>query len=423
MKVLLLAAGRSRRVKPIADKNFVKFFGKTLIEHQLDQLQKSGLKDILIVGGAHNINRLQEIAKKYKAKVFEQKNLDEGMAGAVSTIEKAVRNDDLFIVSSNDFVDVAAYKMMKKSAAGKGDSFLLAYETSNYFPGGYLKMKGQQVIGIVEKPGEGEEPSKWVNIVLHLHKNPGDLFAALKSVSNKNDDKYELALDQLMQKRDVRAVQYNGFWQPIKYPWHILDFMAHDFKSVKRKIHKSAKIAKTAVINGAVIIEEGVKIFDHAVIQGPAYIGKKTIIGNNALVRESMIGDNCVVGYNTEVARSFVGDDCWFHSNYIGDSVIGNDVSFGGGALCANLRLDEKNIGDSGRNKLGPILGDHIRIGVNTSLMPGVRIGSNTMITSGLIIAQDIDEGKFVSGKTELVITENRTKTDAASREKMKGKL
>lgn len=424
MKVLLLAAGRSRRVKPIEDKNFLKFFGMTLIEHQLSRLQKAGFKDVLVVAGAHNIEQLKKMAKPFGAKVFEQKNLEEGMADAVLSVEKAVGDDDLFIVSSNDVVEVEAYEAMKKALKSKADSYLLAYKVKEYFPGGYLKLDGKRITGIVEKPEPGKEPSDFINLVLHIHRKPKDLFAALKKVSSSRDDRYELALDKLMKERTFEAVPYAGYWQPIKFPWHILDLMKHGFSELKRSIHKSAQIAKTAVINGSVVIEEGVKIFDHAVIQGPAYIGKKSVIANNALVRESIIGDRCVMGFSTEVARSFIGDDCWFHSNYVGDTVMGDDCSFGAGAVCANLRLDEKNIGDSGRNKLGPILGSHIRVGVQTSLMPGIRVGSNTLITSGLTIAQDIEEGKFVSGgKIELDIKDNRAKLDSGKREQMKKKL
>lgn len=424
MKVLLLAAGRSRRVKPIEDKNFLKFFGKTLIEHQLTRLQKAGFKDVLVVAGAHNIEQLKKIVKPFGAKVFEQKNLEEGMADAVLSVEKAVGDDDLFIVSSNDVVEVEAYEAMKKALKTKADSYLLAYKVKEYFPGGYLKLDAKRITGIVEKPEPGKEPSDLINLVLHIHRKPKDLFAALKKVSSNRDDRYEVALDTLMKERTFEAVPYAGYWQPIKFPWHILDLMKHGFGGLKRSIHKSAQIAKTAVINGPVVIEEGVKVFDHAVIQGPAYIGKNSVVANNALVRESILGDRCVVGFSTEVARSFVGDDCWFHSNYVGDTVMGDDCSFGAGAVCANLRLDEKNIGDSGRNKLGPILGSHIRVGVQTSLMPGIRVGSNTLITSGLTLAQDIEEGKFVSGgKIELDIKENRAKLDSGKREQMKKKL
>ncbi len=424
MKVLLLAAGRSRRVKPIEDKNFLKFAGRTLLEHQLDTLKRVGLTDLVIVGGAHNLERLRELSKPYGAQVVEQKNLDEGMAGAVLTMEAIVKpGESLMVVSSNDVLAQSAFEAMQKAQASSADAYLLAYEVKDYFPGGYLKVEGSRITEIVEKPGAGNEPSNLVNIVVHAFKKPETLFAALKKVGSERDDHYEVALQSLMEEQVFEAVPYSGFWQPIKFPWHILDLMQFSFKVMGSRIDPSAKIAKTAVIKGDVVIEAGVKVFDHATIQGPAYIGKNSVVANNALVRESMIGDNCVIGYSTEVARSFMGEDCWFHSNYVGDTVMGDNVSFGAGAICANLRLDEKSIGESGRSKLGPILGSHIRVGVKTSLMPGVRIGSNTLITSGLVIAQDIEEGKFVSGKTELTIKNNRASLDAASREEMKKKL
>lgn len=424
MKVLLLAAGRSRRVKPIEDKNFLKFAGRTLLEHQLDTLKRVGLTDLVIVGGAHNLERLQELSKPYGAQVVEQKNLDEGMAGAVLTMESILKpGEALMVVSSNDVLAQSAFESMMKAQDSSADAYLLAYEVKEYFPGGYLKVENNRITSIVEKPGAGNEPSNLVNIVVHAFNKPETLFAALKKVGSERDDHYEVALQSLMEEQIFEAVPYSSFWQPIKFPWHILDLMQFSFKVMGSRIHESANIAKTAVIKGPVVIEEGVKVFDHAVIQGPAYIGKNSIVANNALVRESMIGERCVIGYSTEVARSFMGDDCWFHSNYVGDTVMGNNVSFGAGAICANLRLDEKTIGESGRTKLGPILGSNIRIGVKTSLMPGVRIGSNTMITSGLVIAQDIEEGKFVSGKTELTIKDNRASLDSASREEMKKKL
>jgi bifunctional UDP-N-acetylglucosamine pyrophosphorylase/glucosamine-1-phosphate N-acetyltransferase len=424
MKVLLLAAGRSRRVKPIEDKNFLKFAGATLLEHQLGTLKRVGLTDVFIVGGAHNLDRLRELSEPFGATVLEQKNLDEGMAGAVLTMEKRLKKGEtLLVVSSNDVLAQSAFEAMQKAQDSDADAYLLAYEVSDYFPGGYLKVKGKRITDIVEKPGASKEPSKLVNIVVHAFKQPETLFAALKKVGSKRDDHYEVALQTLMADQTFEAVPYSGFWQPIKFPWHILDLMQFSFKMMGSQIDPSAEIAATALIKGPVRIEAGVKIFDHATVVGPAFIGKDSIVANNALVRESMLGERCVVGYSTEVARSFIGDDCWFHSNYIGDTVMGDDVSFGAGAICANLRLDEKEIAESGRNKLGPILGSHIRVGVQTSLMPGVRIGSNTMISSGLTIAQDIEEGKFVSGKTELTIKENRSTLDPKDRATMKRHL
>lgn len=415
MKTLILAAGQSKRVKPIQDKNFIKFCGITLIEHQIQALKKAGFNELIIVGGAHNLEALKTVAEKHKAQLTEQKDLSGGMAAAILSAEEFVKDEALFIVNSGDTLDDSAYEAIQKAQSSEADAYLMAYQVEEYFPGGYLTLEGDRINGIVEKPGEGNEPSNLVNLVLHLHKHPKKLFEALKAAQSSKDDVYEVALDKLMQELHFEAVPYSGYWQAVKYPWHVLDLMQHFLNAIgqdgdgEQHIHESVQIAKTAVINGPVILEEGVRIFDHATIQGPAYIGKNTIIANNALVRGSMIGDRCVVGYSTEVARSHIGDNSWFHSNYIGDSILGSNVSLGAGAVCANLRLDEKNIGDAKRNKLGAIIGDNVRIGVNTSIMPGVRIGSNSMIGSGLVLAQDIEDGRFVVAKTELIIKENKS--------------
>lgn len=428
MKVLLLAAGRSKRAKPIEDKNFLKFAGRELIRHQLDMLKNAQLGQIIIAAGEHNIDRISKIANEYSAQVVKQDNLDEGMAGAVLASADLIKDEPLMVMSSNDVLAQSALDAMKTASDSNADAYLLAYEVDKYFPGGYLKIEGDRITNIVEKPGEGNEPSKYVNVVLHMFKDPSKLVAALQENGSEKDDRYEVALDKLMKELNFQSVHYNGYWQPIKYPWHVLDLMEFSFKMMgKKRIDPSAEIADSAVIKGDVVIEAGVKVFDNAVISGPAYIGKNSIVANNALVRQSMIGENCVVGFSTEVARSFIGDDCWFHSNYVGDTVMGNNCSFGAGAICANLRLDEKEIKSASvqtdRNKLGPILGDDIRVGVQTSLMPGVRIGSNTMITSGLVIAQDIDPNKFVTGKYELEIKENTAALNSASRNEMLTKL
>ena len=85
MKVLLLAAGRSKRMKPIEDKNFLNFLGKPLIQWQLELLHRNGFDDVLVIGGAHNMDRIEKIGKGLDMNVQtgEQENLDLGMAAAI----------------------------------------------------------------------------------------------------------------------------------------------------------------------------------------------------------------------------------------------------------------------------------------------------------------------------------------------------
>ncbi|MFV1917244.1 MAG: hypothetical protein ACC618_02070, partial [Patescibacteria group bacterium] len=120
----------------------------------------------------------------------------------------------------------------------------------------------------------------------------------------------------------------SGYKTPpdINYPWEFLNLLDDALLKIKRKRAKDVKISKLSVVEGPVILESGVRIFEGAKVRGPVYIGKNTIIGNGALVRESIIGQDCVIGYCTEIARSLIGSPSWFHTNYIGDSVFDGNI-------------------------------------------------------------------------------------------------
>lgn len=439
MKVVVLAAGRSKRLKPIEDKNFLQFLGKPLLEHQLEQLLKIGLKDIVVVAGAHNMKNTQQLAKKMGGifKVVEQKDLNDGMAGAVLAAEKLVKNGSMLIVSANDVVDGAIYQeLLPALKQSDVDGFIVGKKMKDYFPGGYLKTNRKGLIeAIVEKPRPGTEPSKFVNLVIHYYQDSKKLYDALHQVKSKKDDRYEVALDHLIKAGlRLKMLPYNGNWLPIKYPWHILnvmDFFLERACDPKKLKAMNIEIADTAVIKGQVFLEEGVKIFDNAIVIGPAYIGKNTVIAMNAMVRASHIGAHCVIGSSSEITRSYVGDKVWTHTNYIGDSIIGDNCAFGAGTVTGNLRLDERTIKvtikdeklDSQRIKLGLITGENVRCGINTSFMPGVKIGNNCFIGAGIVIAEDIEDNMFVYGKTTLTKKKNSSVPNANGREALKKKL
>jgi len=140
-----------------------------------------------------------------------------------------------------------------------------------------------------------------------------------------------------------------------------------------------------------VFIGEGTKIHPMADIAGPAIIGKNCVINHAAFLREGcIIGDNAHIGHAVEVKHSIILDNTMLaHLNYIGDSIIGNNVNISGGAILANLRLDKKNISiktqdsreiDTGLQKFGAVVGDNTIIGVNSVINPGTLLGKNTVV-------------------------------------------
>ena len=418
MNTFLLLAGRSTRFWPLAEKTLFPICGKTLLEHQIERLRAGGCESIVLVGGAHNLEEAKLIAPELPT--VEQEDLELGMRGAVLSILKQYGSDPLMIVSGNDVVEPQAYQ---KLLTASGDGAILSYTVDQYFPGGYLSVQGDTVTGIVEKPGEGNEPSNLVNIVAHVHRDPAALLKALQDIDTSTDDGYEQALAKLFTTHAYAAVPYDGVWQAVKYPWHMLDLNALLLSEIsEQQIDPSADVHASADIVGPVIIEAGAKVMHNAVVSGPAYIGKNTVVANNALVRNSSVGDDCVIGFNTEVKGSVLHSHVWTHMNYIGDSVIGANVSFGGGAITGNFRLDSKE-GESvikgervttGHTKFGCIVGNDCRIGVHVSTNPGVKIGAGCFVVTPTFVTEDIPDRKFVDTKEGVVrVRDNRTELDS----------
>lgn len=435
MKVLFLAGGISRRMWPLSwDKNLVEFLGKPAIFYSLETVKKAGIKEVVIVGNEANVNDLKNVGIKLglKTEVIPQARNLKGQGGAILSARKYL-SGEVLICNANDFFEVRLYEdILRKTKNSKLDVLLVGYKVKNYFPGGYLNVQNGQVLEIVEKPDPKKVPSDMVRIVADYFTRGEELVKSLKAIKTDSDVWYEEAIDKIIKDgRKVAYLPYQGSWKFLKYPWHILDIMEYFLTKAKRKISKSAKISPKAIIDGEVVIDDGVRVFEGAIIRGPAYIAKRAIIGNYAMVRESSVGEESVVGFASEVTRSFVGKDCWFHTNYIGDSIISDNVSFGSGAITANLRLDEDKIYSkvdeskisTQRNKLGAIVGPNVRIGINAMIMPGVKIGPGSFVGSSVVLSEDLEDNKFCVARQEHKIIDNKKAIETKDREEFRKKL
>ena len=101
------------------------------------------------------------------------------------------------------------------------------------------------------------------------------------------------------------------------------------------------------------------------------------------------------------------------HLNYVGDSILGADVNLGAGTILSNFRHDGGRIHipcsgeklDTGRRKLGAILGDGVLTGCNSVLHPGVVVGRGTQIYPGVQLRPGVyPERSIVKLKQDLEI-------------------
>jgi NDP-sugar pyrophosphorylase family protein len=437
MKAVFLCGGRGKRMFPITeDKFLLDFLGKPLLEHQIKLACEAGLSHFVIIGNPENIAKIEQITKEIpgvKVDLALQKE-SSGIADALKSAESFLYGQ-LLVINPNDVFSSSAYtKIITGAEKASASSYILGYQVQKYFPGGYIQVNSQnELLYIVEKPNPGEEPSNLVNILIHCHNNSEELLRYIDTTQTTKDDVYECALDSMVKGgHKIKVVPYNDFWAPIKYPWHIFKVMEYFLDNAQPYIASSAHISEKANIEGKVILSDNVKILENAVIRGPVYIGANSIIGNNALVRDySHIGSNSVIGYSTEVKHSYIGDNCWFHSNYVGDSIVDDNCSLGAGTVLANFQLDERNIqikvGDSlvdtGYDKLGAIVGRGCRIGVNASLMPGVRVGPDSFVGPQVCLHKDLRANKIVLPKSQYYVKDNKTRLDEGKRQEFLRRL
>lgn len=411
--ILLLAGGDSTRFWPLENKIFFGFLGKPLILFQIEELLKYGELVTVVVNksNATTIKRLINNANIKSIQILIQKEDFSGMAGAVFSSKNHIKGEVL-IVNGSDLIDYSITAKLSLLINQENKLILMGKKFNEYFPGGYFKFDdNKKIIEVVEKPAKDKLPSSIVRLVFDYFTDINILLNNFSQIKTKNDDLYELAINKLLSNELKQSYfLYDSYWFCLKYPWQVLMMMKNFLLTIKEsKISSTTIVSKKALIIGPVVIGENVKIGDFCKIVGPTFINDNSVIGDYSMVRESQIGQDCLIGSYTEVTRSYIGNNVFLHRNYIGDSVLDNDVMFGAQAVTGNLRFNGEKISslvneekvDTNMNKLGAIVGKLSKVGINATILPGVKIGKKTWIGAREIVRYDVDDKTYLADGEE----------------------
>ena len=412
--ILLLAGGDSTRFWPLENKLFFSFLGKPLILYQIEELLKYG-ELVTVVANKSNATAVKRLVDNNNIKsvqIIIQKDEYPGMAGAVFSVENHIKGEVL-IVNGSDLIDYQSIiEKLVLLIAQENKLILVGKKFNEYFPGGYFKFDDdKKIIEIVEKPDKDKRPSSIVKLVFDYFADINSLIKYFPETKTQKDDLYEAVLNKILSINLKQAyLIYDSYWFGLKYPWQVLAMMKNFLTSIKEsKISSTATISEKSLIIGPVIIGDNVKIGDFCKIVGPVFIGDNTVVGDYSMVRESQIGEDCLIGSFTEVARSYIGNNVYLHRNYIGDSVLDDDVMIGAQAVTGNLKFDGEKVYsfineekiDTNMNKFGSIIGKLSKVGVNSTIFPGVKIGKKTWIGPGEKVKYDLDDKIYLDDGEE----------------------
>ncbi|MFX1365274.1 MAG: bifunctional sugar-1-phosphate nucleotidylyltransferase/acetyltransferase [Promethearchaeota archaeon] len=414
MKAVILAAGEGKRLRPITSslpKPMILLLGKPILEHIIMGLKKIGIDHILIIVGYK-----QEIIKEYFDKAATQINVkieyieqEEylGTANAASYAKKFVKDDSFLMMYGDIFVDTEIFKdILQKYNQNKVDGLIALKKVKNPQDYGIITLNSQGLVEkIIEKPTIQQMAGNLANAGIYIFNHL--IFKAIDKTQKSPRDEYEFtdSIQILTNELNGKIVGFpleDYFWNDIGLPWQLFDTNHFLLDKLKKEIN--GNVEENVKINGEVFIGKNTIIKSGTYIQGPCFIGENNRIGPNAFLRPyTSIENNCHIGMS-EIKNSLIFSDSSVpHFNYVGDSIICSKVNLGAGTKLSNLRFDKKSIKmkinnkliDSGRRKLGAIIGPNSQTGINTSIMCGKKVGQNSIIGAHTIVDEDVSPNTF----------------------------
>ncbi len=406
MKAVVFVAGKGERLWPLTErrpKPLLPVAGRPIIENTLRAIVEAGIREIVLVVG-YGEEKIREFVGDggrlgFRA-TFVRQERPKGTADALRACEPWLHGDSRFIIIyGDDYYSRACIVRFAKAARRSQDESIAAAEVDDPSRFGRLDIDKGLVRSIREKvSGHG---SARVNAGLYLLSDSVFKAAAKTKMSARGE--YELTDTIGLMIRTGRRIRPfsvgKSEWLGVTYPWDLLDVNRLELESnfspaVQGKVEEGVRITKSLRVGKGSVIRSG------CYIEGPVIVGEDSSIGPNSYLRPfTSIGRNCKVGASCEVKNSILMDNVKVpHLAYLGDSIVGEGSSLGAGTITANLRFDGLDISsevkgkwvDSRRRKLGAILGDEVRTGINVSFFPGVKVGSGAWIGPGVVVGRDV---------------------------------
>jgi len=409
VKAAILAAGEGTRMRPLTvtrPKVMLPVANRPMLEQIIISARDAGITEFVCVVGY-----MGDLVRAYfgdgermgvQIDYVEQKE-QLGTAHAIGTVRELV--GDRFLLLNGDAI-VGSSDL--RSIVSRGGDVIMAVKEVDSIEGyGVVATAGDRVVEIIEKPEQtektgqagqtGRAASNLVNAGIYLFSDA--IFDAIDETKKSIRGEYEItdSIQSLIDDTGAGVdVGYSTLdtWIDIGRPWNLLD--ANEYLLSWMGTEIAGEIEPYATLKGNVVVGAGTIIRNGSYITGPVMIGENCDIGPNCFVRPgTSLGNNVRIGNAVEIKNSIVMDKTNIgHLSYVGDSVIGSGCNFGAGTKIANLRHDGRNVRsvvkdvpvDTGRRKLGAIMGDNVHTGINTCINVGVMLDPGTGTHPGEVV-------------------------------------
>jgi UDP-N-acetylglucosamine diphosphorylase/glucosamine-1-phosphate N-acetyltransferase len=406
MKAVVLAAGEGVRLRPITltrPKHLIRVGGKPILEHCLGAVKTCGMDEALIV-----VHYMGDAIRRYfgdgknlglKTEYVEQKAVV-GTGNAVAVVEPYVSDDFLMVYGDLLFSSEAVKNVVNLHEKEKPAATMAVVPVEKPENYGVVELENERYVKrVVEKPKREDAPSNLANAGICVFST--EIFEKTRETSASTRGEWEItdAISLLVKEKAVLAAEISrDDWMDIGRPWDLLE--ANRWALTRMEHRVCGHVESGAHLVGPVTVAETARVRSGAYVEGPAFMDDESDVGPNCYIRAcTSIGKRVRVGNACEVKNSLVMDSVHVgHLSYVGDSIVGEGCNLGAGVITANYRLDAGTISmvvkdsvvDSGRKKLGVVLGDNVKAGINALFMPGVKVGCNSWVGPNVVVQRDV---------------------------------
>ncbi len=435
MEAVVLAAGKSTRMKSETSKIFHHICGKPVIFYVLEAVKEYKTH---IVVNRRDIDSVKKMFKNSDVHIQEEPN---GTGGGLKAALGFIKSEYFVVVNGDTpLIRQEDIKQAEETFKYKDlDCLVMTSYLEN--PYGYGRIiKNKDGVKIIEEKDADDETKKIkeINSGIYIFNTDFAKENIIKIMNNNKSREYYLTdLVQFSEKTDTliidkenvmgintRAQLYEArkmMQMRIIENFDSVTFISPESTHVNYGVEigkdsvifpnvhlrNKTRIGKSCIVDtGSVIcdsiIRDNVHIEPYCVIEA-SLIDSNSQIGPFAHLRpQSDIKENVKIGNFVEVKKSTLSKGTKAsHLSYIGDAELGEDVNVGCGTITCNY---------DGYKKNKTIIGDRVFIGSDTQLVAPVTVEHDSLIAAGTTVTKYVEPYSLVLSRVPQVNKEGWVK-------------
>lgn len=320
MRAIILVGGRGTRLRPLTNnlpKALVPVGGRPLVEYLLQHLSASGIREVTVAttyqnraiearfGGGEALG--MDLTYAYETQPLGSGGAIVSAAAGWNETFLAVNGDIISDIDISDFVQLHADR-----AAAITLALYSVADPSRY--GVVASDETGRITQFVEKPSSNEAPSTWINAGYWLFEP-----AALSQITTSKFTRVEDELFPQIADRQgaIFGFQHEGYWLDVgtlqTYHQANIEMLMNPHKqrpgassaganAPVQSAHRFPDVNVTEPVH----VEPSSVVRRGATLHGPLAIGSGCVIGEGAVLRDSVIWDQATIGAGAIVERSIV---------------------------------------------------------------------------------------------------------------------